>query len=405
MKSWEGKMEENPREKLLRIREELKREKSLKRLRAIVTEFLHCKPSDLEQFSFQIDSHKWRGIIYKKRNYLMGTIFSFFDNKPMIIRGYPKIKYAEESKILGKYCFLEEKEDGTNLGIFLLPNGKLMGKTRMRPNWEEEGWAGRNWKKLFLLTNLEQNILALCKEGYLVFGELFGKLNPGEFIRYSSDISFKVFDIVDLETLSFLPFQRKIQLLREFEIPSISLYCEGYLTPKLIEKVEFELSKRIVEDGIEGVVAKWYSKEVQDQYFCKIKCKDISEKAWAISRSTTIPTAIILKAIRKAKEALQVSDKEKFEKLVLDELREEFSQEMISHSRQKIKRTIYKVFTPLEKDKLEEASKFLSELEKQGIDLSNKGKVLSMMSNKFIGWNPRTLYRCYLNYLSKKGVE
>lgn len=111
--------EDPPRIRLLKIKQKMKGKRSLRKIRTIVTSVLKCKPTDLKEFSYKINNHRWRGIIYLKRNNLMGTIFSLWDTKTLIIRGFPKIKYSHDSRVKDKNCICEEKIDGTkDLSIF-----------------------------------------------------------------------------------------------------------------------------------------------------------------------------------------------------------------------------------------------------------------------------------------------
>ena len=129
-------MEWVPSEILSSIREELKGARGIQNIRSIVVRITSCKPDDIKDFHYKIKGHDWTGVIYTRRNSLMGSIFSLFDNKPFVVRGYPKIRYASDSKVLNKEVSVQMKYDGTNIGLFLLPNGELMGKTRLMPRWD-----------------------------------------------------------------------------------------------------------------------------------------------------------------------------------------------------------------------------------------------------------------------------
>lgn len=396
-----------PRPKLLEIQEACGKRRSLKQILPILCRILHCKANDFRKFTYHFNGHLWKGYIYHKRNSLMGTLFTVWDNKFTIIRGYPRIKYSHDSLVMGKECVVENKIDGTNLGIWLLPNNQMMGKTRLVERWDNAGWRGRVWSKLFEKTGLVEPMMKLIKDDYQAFGELYGKDNKGEFIPYSIPIGFKVFDIVDRRTLGFVSFDEKIKLAQQFNLPTANLYWRGILTPKEVERIEFELSPFVKEDGMEGTVAKFYDLNDKDVYMAKLKCKEITEKAWAISGShSTIPRAIIGKAIQKAIENLNPSvrgTKEEFEAFVKQELLEEATDELVSSSKDKIQRMIYDKLTPIQcKD---EIFSYLDELMYKGIDIEHKGKIMSSLGNKFIGYNPSILYRLYRAYKVKNEEE
>lgn len=400
MSSWS---EWKPREVLEQIKEECKRKRSLNGIRPIIAEKLNAKEDDLKKFTHHFNGHLWQGYIYQKRNSLMGSLFGFWDKKFIIIRGYPKIRYVEDSRIIEKEATVEYKLDGTNICIWLFPDGRIAGKTRLVERWDVQGFQGRNWYQLWKKVGIEDKVIRLLKEDYQIFGELYGSENKGEFVEYTIPIDFKVFDIVDRRTFAFVSRKEKENLCSKYDIPLIEVYWQGVLTRKEAERIEFEAKQFVKTDGYEGFVAKHYSEEDKDSFFCKLKCSEIREKSWKISgQKLTIPSPIISKAIQKAMENLgKFSTKDEFEKFVEDELREEASEELISSSRDKIRRMIYEKLTPQKSD--DEIVAYLEELEKEGLDLMNKGKIMSMLANKFIGYKPSILYNVYQSYLIKKG--
>lgn len=267
-----------PRQILEELFEECRRKRSLKTIRPIIAEKLNAKGDELKKFTHHFNGYTWQGFIYQKRNSLMGSIFSFWNNKFIIIRGYPKIKYVEETQVIDREAVVEAKYDGTNLGMWLMPNGMIMGKTRLVERWDVQGYQGRNWYELWRKCGLEQNIMRLLKEDYQVFGELYGRENKGEFVSYSIPIAFKVFDIVDRRTFSFVSRREKERLCSKYDIPIVEVLWEGILTFKEAERLEFEAKQYVHEDGYEGFVAKTFSESDMDEYFAKIKCEEIKEK-------------------------------------------------------------------------------------------------------------------------------
>jgi hypothetical protein len=114
----------------------------------------------------------------------------------------------------------------TNLGIWAFQDGSLMGKTRLVERWDTEGWHGRNWRDIFERTNLMTKITKLCKEDYQVFGELYGKENEGEFIKYCYDNETEILTENGFKLFENLNWQEKVLTLNphtfsmEFQIPS-----------------------------------------------------------------------------------------------------------------------------------------------------------------------------------------
>jgi len=356
-------------------------------------------PSDYRKFTHQVGSTHWQGIIYQSRNTMMGTIFSYFRNKATIIRGYPKIKYSEESRVVNNYCYVEEKVDGTNLGIWLLPDGTMMGKTRMVEFWDSSGYKGRNWKLLFYKTGQADKLEKLLKEDYMVFGELFGTENEGEFVRYTIPIGFKIFEICDTRNFSFIPFNQKMVLIQKYELEPVGKIWEGTLTMKEVERLEFEAKDYLKIDGMEGFVAKWYDEQVKDTHMAKLKCKEIQEKSWSLAGGTKIPRALISKACRKAYEnQATLHSMDEIIEFVRQELLEEADPDLVNSSTDEIKHTINAVFSTNADNK--QIWAYMDELKGKGIDLENKGKVLSMMSTQFKGWTANILYRAYCSYMA-----
>jgi ATP-dependent RNA circularization protein (DNA/RNA ligase family) len=397
-----------PRKVLEEIYEACRRKRTLPSIRPILAEKLNArgtsKSDDLRKFTHSINGQKWVGFIYNKRNSLMGSTFGFYKNKFTIIRGYPKIKYIEDSRVLGKEVVAEYKVDGTNLGIWAFHDGSLMGKTRLVERWDTEGWHGRNWKDIFERTKLLSQVTKLCKEDYQVFGELYGKENEGEFIKYTVPIAFSVLDIMDRKSFGFLDRDDKVKLCNDFELPLVEENWRGILTEKEAERLEFQAKELLKEDGYEGFVAKSYVPEDKDVYFCKLKCQEVRERCWGMSSGFTIPSPIIMKAIQKATENLtNFSSKDEFEQFVREELLEEASEELINKSKAKIQRIVERKMANQVND--EEIIEFLDAMTVDILDEKNKGLIMRTLADKFIGFKPATLFQVYDRYKKTKRKE
>jgi len=394
-------------ERLSNIREDLKHTKGLQNIRTIVTKHLKCKPSEIRSFHFKMNGHDWTGVIYLKRNSLMGSIFSLFDSKSFVIRGYPKIRYSLDTKVIDKEVIVQAKYDGTNIGLFLLPNGEIMGKTRLMPRWDVQSLQAMkrqvsHWKELFTKIDngeLLKKIERVCKDDYLVFGELYGYLNRGEFIQYSIPIAFKVFDVVDTCTLKFLNPIKSRDLCQEYDIPFVEEMWSGILTRKQIERIEYEAKEYLGEDGYEGFVAKHFSNIDMDVHFCKLKCDEIKEKSWKIA-SKGIPVSIIYKAVRKAKENYpHYSTPEQLYPIVKEELAEDIESDLIEQSENKIRSIIRHRLAPTPKDLKEVVRSHMVKLRNKGMDLSKKAEVLSSLAASLGDISGSLLYRVYVQCL------
>lgn len=381
---------------------ELKKKRSLKGLRTAVSEVLKADPGDMKDFNYNVGPHKWRGTIYQKRNSLMGTVVSFFDTKLYVIRGYPKIKYSDDSRVYLKACVAQEKIDGSNFGIFLLPDGTMMSKTRMAVNWNSPAFKRKEktWHQLFEMIdngNLLKRINEmLVNHDYIVYGELYGKLNPGDFVKYTVDIAFKVFDIIDRKTNRFLPASEVYRLCEFYGIPFVNETWSGILTDKEIQRIEFELQDQLKDDGMEGWVAKTFLTDEKDTYMCKLKCEKVKEECWRKDRKPMIPTLIVRKAVRKTLENFpEAKTIEDMEPHVLSELREEVEEVLIQESIDKIRASIRFAITPSNEELLKLVIQKLTEMQLKGIDIRNKGHALSNLASLLGTISGGTLYRLY----------
>ena len=105
------------REIMVKLEEALKSHRTIKRAIPSISDIFSesgrsFSPKDYRLFTHKIGNHRWQGIIYQVRNSLMGCCLSYWDTKACLITGYPKIKYAEESRVLDKEVITEYKIDG-----------------------------------------------------------------------------------------------------------------------------------------------------------------------------------------------------------------------------------------------------------------------------------------------------
>ena len=356
------------RDSLIALRESLTKDSNL---RYETSKYLQAAPDIMRDFKFQMGSHLWKGIIYMARNSLMGSLISLFDSKPFVLRGYPKINYAPEARILDRDIIAQEKVDGTNLGIWILPDGSLMGKTRLMPRFdtnslEAEKRGVSTWKDLFLKTGLESNIYKLASEDYCIYGELYGYFNQGDFIKYSIPIAFKVFDILDMKSLSFLPFSKVKDLCSFYNIPVVDTFWEGKLTYSALQNLEYEAESFLKEDGAEGFVVKSFYDE--DMHFAKVKCDQIKEKIWKLE-TIGIPLKICLKAVRKVRENFPyISSLDEYLERTKDELKEEIDPQIIEMSSDKIRNVIRRAIAPTSEELKEKVRDMMLELKEMDSD-------------------------------------
>ena len=381
---------------LIEIREQMKSKLGKEKLKSLIAEVLCVKSSDLKYFNHNMNGHRWSGYIYQGRNSKMGTVVSYFDNTPVIVRGYPKIKYVEDRRdFLDKECICEEKLDGTNLGFFMLPNNTLMCKTRLVERGDVHGYKGRVWMNLFKDTGFYDNMVKICEDDYIVFGELYGNRNQGEFIKYSIPIDYKVFDIVDIRTMRFVDRITREKLCNQYGLKCVDILWKGTIKRDNILYVRHLSSKYVHEDGSEGFVAKIYTED--DALFGKIKPDEIKELCYKKS-TLTVPNPFIQKAIKKALDQYETfKDNDEMISFIEDELLEEFDKDTVHRSIDKIKRLLWK--TMQQKQSNEELKTKIHEYIKEiGLEVTveNKGVVMRELAKKFKGVKPSLLY--YLVY-------
>jgi len=398
------------RQRLVDIYALLKGIRSQKKLRSIVCEYLHCSGSDVQEFSYTIKTHKWRGLIYKNRNTLHGTIFSLFDNKPFIVRGFPKLKYIQQDNrtklALYQDVVCEEKLDGTNLGIWLFPYKEniFMGKTRQVERWDKFSVMAkedRTWKGKFDRTPLSNNVYEACKDGYQIFIELYGCLNQGDFIRYTVPLAYKVIAIIDVKKndYAFLPRKRIEEICSKFNMPIPRIDFAGKLTPKEVNRMEYELKEQVKLDGNEGYVAKSWDIKTQDTHFFKIKTEDIRELCYKMSRGL-IPSKFIKSAIRKSKENLPINaEYSKVLDLTLNNLLEEQTEELVENSFHKIEDLVKISMSPALSELRTEIIEYIIVMKKEGMDIEHKASVLSALHDKLPLVQASLLYRVYMEYI------
>ena len=398
--------EKSPAEKIKEIENRLKGKRSLRILRVIVSETLRCKPDDLKEFRHQINKHSFRGVVYLKRNSLMGSVFGFWDNKPFVLRAYPKIKYSDDSRVYNKECITQNKYDGTNLCIFKLPDGTIMPKTRMLERADKQELfkkKGQGITYLSMLKKVNNGLTWKCighlledYPDFTLFGELYGSSNPGDFIKYTVEIDYKIFDIIDRKTQRFLPPEKVYEICEAYGIPHVEETWKGILTDKQIQRIEFELEREVRDNGFEGFVAKAYIPEENDCCFAKLKCEKVKEKCWNKDKKPTIPMSILRKAVRKVLENFpDCKTMETIEPHVIEELKEEVEDNLIEMSMDRIRSQIRWTLTPSDEDLFKLVIEKMQEMKARGIDLNNKGHVLSNLASALGTIGGGKLYTLY----------
>ena len=393
-----------PAERLEQIYELMRKNPSMVKLPSYIASALDNKPTDLTKFTHKIGKHTWRGYIYHPRNSLYGSIFSYFGRIPIVIRGMPKIKYSEDAQVLNNESIIEDKIDGTNIVLWTFPDGTLWGKTRETETIFGGGYRGQNWFGLLEETGYVEKLTLMCRGGYGIIVELYGQKNKGEFISYSVPIAIAVIEIYNRKTFKFVSTLEKQALCNQFGLPCVKAYSTVKLTPKELERLEYEAKAFVKEDGLEGFVAKYFDPETEDIHMGKIKCSEIRELCWG----DKIPMNFIWKAIRKCEEANVDLNSEDAVTFVKNELLEDFTEPTVNKNMSKVYYGLKNPHEPkmdITSFEDEEVNTMLIELESQGIEVSiaNKGKVMAILAGKLGG--SKNLYKSFLAYVEKKNNE
>jgi len=226
----------------------------------------------------------------------------------------------------------------------------------------------------------------------MIFGELYGYLNPTVFVHYEKiPIHYKVFDIIDMDTLSFLSRRRIESLCSQYGLDIVECYTDKLSNDNLedwINKANEVYNNRLGE----GFVVKYH--DGYDRYFGKLKAEEVKIKSWEESKRT-IPTNIIKDAIRKVKENSppNLTIKE-FTRLVMEELKEDIIHDVqLTRSKGKIRRLVEKEFDVSD---IELENRIMEHLKKlrNVMDITDTKAVMRVLGRNY-KINAKKLYKVY----------
>ena len=212
-------------------------------------------------------------------------------------------------------------------------------------------------------------------------------------------ISQEVIDIVDNKTLSFVPYEKKLELCIQHELPMPDLIWRGVVNEDSIGYMRHELEEKI--GYCEGYIAKTWSVLYKEQFMGKIKCDTIKHLAY-MNSSGLIPAHVIDKSIRKAMENLAIIDSvSELHSFVLEDLYDEMPKDKVDASLVRIERTINRVF-PI--DTIAIWSKLEKLEDSMNITIDNKASVMKALANSNVFKSkPSKAYQAFVMYLKKKG--
>ena len=168
----------------------------------------------------------------------------------LLLRPNPEI-------VLGKEIYWTIKEDGSNLGVALTPEGDLTLRTRNMPVASEE--FHRHFTSTDEIAGVHE-LLADAQnwnDGYVVFGELCVKGRSPARTEVHDRTHFVVFDIWSQKIGRFMNYTQMHQQCHHFELPCVELIgiCNVNTRDALFEFKDQMLTAAL-ERGKEGVVGK-----------------------------------------------------------------------------------------------------------------------------------------------------
>jgi len=193
-----------------------------------------------EGFTWGLSTEQWYGIIpHFAGPYFTGSLLSVFEEEPFIVRDYPVLPPYEEYKTflvdtvrptiktipdkISDYV-VHPKINGAEVRFFILPSGKFWGKTRFIEYVDRNAGYNMNFLLLLEIAGYAEKVERLCRDHQVVvFGTLFGKYIPGGYHKYECESDFRAYDLVDLNTDDFLPWEKVQSLLNEYGIPCIDV--------------------------------------------------------------------------------------------------------------------------------------------------------------------------------------
>jgi ATP-dependent RNA circularization protein (DNA/RNA ligase family) len=367
----------------------------------------HAKPITLEGIE---------GLWSKSRGPTMGTVM-LKTAPPLVFRGYPKIKYAED-KIYGAFrssflqtriseddvLFAEEKMDGTNLALLYdsrIPItccgvDKFWVKTRLSLVAEE--WEGNKWQeKLSRTPSFNKVVEAVKSDHYIVYVELYGWDNPGDFIAYPDiEIAIKVLDLVDKNTMEMVYRKEKEEFCRKWDLPitdithKLTPYMNPYTLRDTLQTMEDEMDE-INRDGIkvEGYMMKLNCGYLGEQILGKVKGESIQRMIRGLSaKSRYITKNTLRRSFLNARRDLgytifyNSANWDEIKQYVIEDLLEDFEQEKVDKVNDDMITSQY----DLMKETMEMDNQIVNILQgwkSEGYNLNKVPLIMSMLADKY----------------------
>ena len=193
-----------------------------------------------------------------------------------------KIRYPEMTNllnlepapqiILGRELVVQEKRDGSNLGIYLGTNGELKIRSRNMDEASQDFYAalGRTTQA----EGIHELLLDASQWGqeFVIFGEMLLKGKSPTRTELHDKEEFIIFDIWEATGQRWMSYVEVHQHCHHFGLPIVELYGTANIR-KISTLIEFKdrMLEVALQKGREGVVIKAYKDHDGDIIFCKEK--------------------------------------------------------------------------------------------------------------------------------------
>ena len=264
----------------------------------------------------------------------------------------------EGRELLGKFIYLTEKRDGSNISIWLDENDNIRISSRNMINADESLVnilkSIKEYEKAVLLIKEQKEHF---NEDFVVFGELINKgTSPARFERHKHP-KYILFDIWDNKAGRFVGYNKLYQLAYQYRLPVVKVI--ELIVPVSLDELESKIQQALnwcKRHRREGVVGKCY----QNQVFFKEKL-DVPKLPKVKKKNQTpqyppLPEEKVLRALQHtydelAKQYENVDEIWNDKKIVMPVFAKYVSIECREHLYSMPRKSLYKFYieTPIEK--------------------------------------------------------
>ena len=179
------------------------------------------------------------------------------------------MQYPNPRILLGHEIYWQEKRDGSNIGVYLTDDNKLLLRSR---NMDV---ASQSFHNAFNGTGEAEKIkelLIMQRDEYhdecVLFGEMLRMGKSPTRTEYHEKHEFIAFDLYSSRIPGFVPYTLLYQHCHHFDISIVKLYgTSRHVTIESIMEFRDTMLQKAKVNGREGVVGKTYEKNTMFAYF------------------------------------------------------------------------------------------------------------------------------------------